>query len=57
MATHPESKKPHGKNKAGKTDKKTLEEELDEGLQDTFPASDPVSVTESARPGKPARKK
>ena len=26
-------------------DRPTLEEELDEGLEDTFPASDPVSVT------------
>jgi hypothetical protein len=29
------------------------EEELDEGLEDTFPASDPVSVTRSTHPGKP----
>ncbi|MBB4279588.1 hypothetical protein [Rhizobium mongolense] len=26
-------------------DRSTLEEQLDEGLEDTFPASDPVSVT------------
>ena len=26
-------------------DSETLEEQLDEGLEDTFPASDPVSVT------------
>ncbi|UWU13230.1 hypothetical protein N2599_13860 [Rhizobium sullae] len=26
-------------------DRLTLEEQLDEGLEDTFPASDPVSVT------------
>jgi hypothetical protein len=28
-------------------------EELEEGLEDTFPASDPVSVTSSAIPGGP----
>ena len=29
-------------------DKETLERELEEGLKDTFPASDPVAVTEPA---------
>jgi hypothetical protein len=32
------------------------EEELEEGLEDTFPASDPVSVTQPTIPGKPAGK-
>ena len=32
------------------------EEELEEGLEDTFPASDPVSVTSSSIPGGPRRK-
>jgi hypothetical protein len=32
------------------------EDELDEGLEDTFPASDPVSVTEPSVPGRPAGK-
>ena len=31
------------------------EEELEEGLEDTFPASDPVSITGTAIPGAPAR--
>lgn len=37
------------------------EEELEEGLEDTFPASDPVAVTNTsisgapAKPGKPKR--
>ena len=31
------------------------EEELEEGLEDTFPASDPVSITSTAIPGGPAR--
>lgn len=32
-------------------DKGTLEEQLQEGLEDTFPASDPVSVVTTAIPG------
>lgn len=31
------------------------EEDLDEGLEDTFPASDPVSVTEPTVAGRPAK--
>lgn len=31
------------------------EEELEEGLEDTFPASDPVSITGSSIPGAPAK--
>lgn len=31
------------------------EEELEEGLEDTFPASDPVSITGTAIPGAPAK--
>ena len=33
----------------------SAEEELEEGLEDTFPASDPVSITGTAIPGAPAR--
>jgi hypothetical protein len=33
--------------------RKENEDELDEGLEDTFPASDPVSVTQPSIPGKP----
>ena len=33
----------------------SAEEELEEGLEDTFPASDPVSITSSAIPGAPAK--
>ena len=33
------------------------EEELEEGLEDTFPASDPVSVTSSSIPGGPKKKR
>ncbi|MBZ9821857.1 hypothetical protein [Mesorhizobium sp. CA4] len=31
------------------------EEEFEEGLEDTFPASDPVSVTSTSIPGGPAK--
>ncbi len=33
------------------------EEELEEGLEDTFPASDPVSVTSSSISGGPKKQK
>ena len=33
-----------------------LEEQLDEGLKDTFPASDPVSPTVTTIPGQPKKK-
>jgi hypothetical protein len=32
------------------------EQELEEGLEDTFPASDPVSVTSTAHPGGPKKR-
>ena len=43
------------KNRAEKgrpDDNRELEDQLEEGLEDTFPASDPVSVTSTAIPGK-----
>lgn len=33
------------------------EEELEEALEDTFPASDPISVISTSIPGKPKRKR
>lgn len=30
------------------------EERLEEGLEETFPASDPVAVTDPSKPGRPA---
>jgi hypothetical protein len=39
-----------------KQDADLQEEELEEGLEDTFPASDPVSVTSSSVPGGPKKK-
>jgi hypothetical protein len=38
------------------TDQAELSRELDEGLEDSFPASDPVSVTSTAIAGAPAKK-
>jgi hypothetical protein len=34
------------KAKAGEGERRALEQSLDEGLEETFPASDPVSVTQ-----------
>lgn len=34
-----------------------LEEQLQEGLEDTFPGSDPVSVTTTGIPGRPKTRK
>lgn len=45
MTSHPGT----GKTKSGEEDpKKVLERELEEGLEETFPASDAVAVTEPA---------
>ncbi|WP_170153528.1 hypothetical protein [Pseudolabrys taiwanensis] len=55
MTTHPEKNK--GGSKTGKPDKQTLERELEEGLEDTFPASDPVAITEPAADHGVTRKK
>ena len=32
-----------------------MQEELEEGLEDTFPASDPVSITSTSIPGAPSK--
>jgi hypothetical protein len=37
--------------------KKREDEDLEEGLEDTFPASDPVSVTSTSIPGRPKKTK
>ncbi|MDG4901637.1 MULTISPECIES: hypothetical protein [unclassified Mesorhizobium] len=38
-----------------KRDREIEEEELEEGLEGTFPASDPVSITSTTIPGGPAK--
>lgn len=48
MTSHPKSGKAKPGGTGDKPDKKTLERELEEGLEETFPASDPVAVTEPA---------
>ena len=40
-----------------KQDADLQEEELDEGLEETFPASDPVAVTSPSHPGGPKKKR
>jgi hypothetical protein len=58
----PDDKKPRtpGKNKPARDrsdDQRELSKELDEALEDTFPASDPVSITSTAIPGAPPEPK
>jgi nicotinate phosphoribosyltransferase len=48
MPSKPKSETPKPAEKKHKPDKERLERELEEGLEDTFPASDPVAVTEPA---------
>jgi hypothetical protein len=36
-------------------DRPTLEEQLVQGLEDSFPASDPISVISTAIPGQPKK--
>ena len=42
------SAKPKAKKPSAKDVKERLERELEEGLEETFPGSDPVAVTEPA---------
>jgi nicotinate phosphoribosyltransferase len=53
MSSKPKSETPKPQEKKHKPDKETLERELEEGLEETFPASDPVAVTEPAPPDDP----
>ncbi|WP_295810685.1 hypothetical protein [uncultured Nitratireductor sp.] len=48
MQPDPKKPKPETQN-----ERDAKEEALDEGLEDTFPASDPVSVTRATRTGAP----
>lgn len=50
MSGKPKSDKKSGE-KGHKPSKEVLERELEEGLEETFPASDPVAVTEPAPDG------
>jgi hypothetical protein len=58
MQTPGESTSPRNRRTEGRTeDRITLDEQLDEGLQATFPGSDPVSVTTSLISGSPKKNK
>ena len=46
MTGKPKSETPRQPEKKPETEKERLERELQEGLEETFPASDPVAVTE-----------
>ena len=46
MPRKPERDKPKSDHKAQKPSRRQQERDLEEGLEDTFPASDPVAVTE-----------
>ncbi len=48
MTKKPKSATPKPTDKKPETEKQKLERELEEGLEETFPASDPVAVTEPA---------
>ena len=48
MASKPKAGKPKPEFKEYKPSKEELERDLEKGLEDTFPASDPVAVTEPA---------
>ena len=46
--SRPPAKSPHGKKPANQPRDERLENALEEGLEETFPGSDPVSVTQPA---------
>ena len=46
--TGPKTRSQPERERAEAAEKRRLEEELEEGLEETFPGSDPVSVTQPA---------
>ena len=46
MSNKPKADKPKSGEKGRKPDLQELERDLEEGLEETFPASDPVAITE-----------
>ncbi|HET7912434.1 MAG TPA: hypothetical protein VFL49_10410 [Pseudolabrys sp.] len=46
MPKKPTVDKKKSRDQRGKSDRKRLERNLELGLEDTFPASDPVAITE-----------
>jgi len=55
MASRSEEQKPRRSHKQKQTEPRRLEAALEEGLEETFPASDPVAVTEPRRQTIPER--
>jgi hypothetical protein len=54
--TAPKSPKKTAAVRSLEHERREIEEaELEEGLEDTFPASDPVSITSTSIPGGPAK--
>ena len=49
MASIPKEREPGGSRKQKRIERQRLEAALEEGLEETFPASDPVAVTEPRR--------
>lgn len=45
------------KNERASAQKETLDDDLESGLEDTFPASDPVAITSTSTPGGTNEKK
>ncbi|MGE5164867.1 MAG: hypothetical protein ACM3IH_12720 [Sphingobacteriales bacterium] len=46
MPKKPKADKPKATDKGHKHDRQRLERDLEEGLEETFPASDPVAITD-----------
>jgi len=46
MPKKPKADKPKATDKGHKSDRQRLERDLEEGLEETFPASDPVAITD-----------
>lgn len=52
------SRKPHKRETPKSPDKREdAERELEEGLEESFPASDPPAITDPGHPGNPSRKR
>lgn len=55
MASTPKERWPRRQPKQKEAERQRLEAALEEGLEETFPASDPVAVTEPRRQARPVR--
>jgi len=55
MPSTPKQRRPRQRQEQQPGEGRRLEAALEEGLEETFPASDPVAVTEPRRHGRPVR--